>query len=526
MYKLLIADDEDQLRNLILTQIDWNAIGFEVIGARDGKEALELVDAGFVPDALLTDVRMPFVDGLELCERLKERYHDILTIVLSGHDEFSYAKKSMQLGTTDYLLKPIRPSALKEAMQSLKEKLDLAASRKQDLANIRMQLDESMPILRQQYLLMLLYDSFPQEMILDQFSYLGIELAGNSYTLCLLSHPVIANPADKFFTCFAVQNLLQKLFPSDCACFFDNAGMQMVLCGSGGEPAERDQIKDALQEAIARVGAQFSLQATAAMGIDVTSLSDLPEAYKSALAALEEQIIGGSGVVYDALESTSFLEDTRLELPFALAEKVASIFAYEQVEVLEHNLQALFDEVRSHHYKEITYLRLLCADLINNIHRSANRGKISIDGEIYDRLFVATNWGELQNIVRQHVLALKTDSDQARAQKQSGVIQQAFDYIEQNFADPSLSLSKTAQVLFVSPSYLSNLFKRKCNMNFVDYVTHLRVERAKKLLLETEMKAYEIATKVGYKDPQYFSNSFKRQTGMSPSEFRSHGIES
>lgn len=524
MYKLLIADDEDHLRDLIITQIDWVQLGFEVMGARDGKEALELVENGFVPDALLTDVRMPIMDGLELSERLKERCPDIAIIVLSGHDEFSYAKKSMQLGTSDYLLKPIRPAALTEVMRKLRSTLDEAQEQKRELMHIQMQLEESMPILRQQYLLMLLYDSFPEEMIRDQFDYLGISLAGLSYTVCLVSHPPLENPADKFFTCFAVQNVLQKLFDENCICIFDNEGLQMMLCASSRESSDRDALESRLKSAIKQINAQFSLVATASMGVDVPSLSDLPQSYKSALAALEGRVIGGNGIVYDALMKSAFLGTVQYDQPFALSETIASVFSYERAEVLRHNIGALFDDMRAQNCTDITYLRLVCSDLINNVHRVFS-GCGEIDGDIFRRLFGAMTLDELRTVTTDYILELKVKNDEVSRQKQKGLIHQAFEYIEQNFQDPGLSLSSIAHQLYVSPSYLSNLFSRKCEMNFVDYVTRLRMESAKKLLLSTALKTYEVATQVGYKDPQYFSNSFKKYTGMTPSEFRSEKQE-
>lgn len=521
MYHLLIADDEDHLRDLIIKQIDWELLGFCVRGARDGKEALEIVRDGFVPDALLTDIRMPFVDGLELSEQLKSQFPDIAIIVLSGHDEFSYAKKSMQLGTSDYLLKPIRPHALVEAMQKLKAQLDEKANRQKELEHIEMQLEESLPILRQQYLLIILYDSYPEEMVRDQFRYLGIGLAGQTYTVCVLSHPPIENPADKFFHCFAVQNVLQKFFPGNAVCFFDSEGTHIILC-AGDESSDRRSITEGLSGAIRQIRAQFSITATAAVGADVSSLSDLPVSYKSACAALNNQVIGGNGNVYDALSESAFLGSGKFELPFSLSAKFAPTFPYEQADVLIHHMETMFDEIRFQNCTDIAYLRVVCADLVGNVNRAfMEYGSFSFDGEIYHKLFTLTTLDELQEAVTDYVLSLKRHSDDERKQKQKGLIQQAFEYIEENYRDPALSLSVIAQHLYVSPSYLSNLFKRKCEMNFVDYVTRLRMESAKKMLLSTGLKAYEIALQVGYKDPQYFSNSFKKYTGLTPSEFRS-----
>ncbi|MDL2236315.1 response regulator [Christensenellaceae bacterium OttesenSCG-928-K19] len=521
MYRLLIVDDEDHLRNLIANQIDWQGIGFEITCARDGKEALEVAKE-FRPDALLTDIRMPFIDGLELIRLLKVEIPGLFTVVLSGHDEFDYAKNSLQMGVTDYLLKPIRPSMLISTMTGLKEKMDEAARQQQDIEHIRLQLEESMPFLRQQYLMMLLHESQPEALIRQQFEYLGIELVGSAYALCLFDHSSPANPADRFFTYFAVQEILKKQFPENAVCFFDNAGLHYIICGLSGEKHEREAISALLENAIQTVCSRLSLTATAAVGSDVVSLSCLSRSCQTAFAALDGRVVGGKGKVYDAKDYL-LKEDAVFRFSFQNAMEILTRLPFEQPDVFCLKLDALFAEIRSQNCTDITYLHIIFADLISNAHKILSEYKDSagsINGNIYHELFSLKTLDEMQELASQYIMAVKNQIDAERSEKQQSLIGQAHDYIDQNFCDSSLSLSNVAQMFYVSPSYLSNLFKRKYNMNFVEYVTRLRMEKAKQLLASSALKTYEIAEQTGYNDPQYFSNSFKKYTGLTPSEYK------
>ena len=521
MYRLLIADDEDHLRDLIVNQIDWKSLGFEVASARDGREALALAKE-FQPEALLTDIRMPFIDGLELIQLLKKENPALFAIVLSGHDEFNYAKNSLKMGVTDYLLKPIRPQMLVDTMRELKAEMDTAAAKRADFDRIQLQLEESMPFLRQQYLLMAMHESQPEELILKQFQYLGVEVSGTAYALCLLAHTPPESPADKFFTFFAVQDILKKQFSENAVCFFDSDGTHYVLCGLSGEAQERAGMIGRLQSAVDSVGRQLSLTATASIGLDVAALSSLSQSLKSALAALDSQVTGGAGRVYDARDYL-VQEENRFDFSFKTISDIVTKLPYEPPEVLRLKLDAMFEELRVQNCTDITCLRIVCADLINGAHKllsEYDESADSINGEIYHELFSLRTLDELRALASLYILDVKEKVDAERKQKQQSLVGQAHAYIDEHFCDSSLSLSNVAQQYYVSPSYLSNLFKRKYDMNFVEYVTRLRMERAMELLQTTELKTYEIAEQVGYNDPQYFSNSFKKYTGTTPSKYK------
>ncbi len=520
MYRLIFADDEDQLRNLILSQINWEEIGFEVVGACNGKEVLEIIDNGFVPDALLTDVRMPFMDGLELCKELRLKHKDITTIVLSGHDEFSYVQESMQLGVSDYILKPIKPNMLTASLMQLKSDLDAKAETKKKQHKIETCLVESMPFLQQQYLLTLLYDAYPADMVNTQFEYLGINLSGDVYTVSLISYSEIPHPSDKFFTSFAVQNILQKLFVDGDICLFDNSGMQIIISPTSKNMEERFEIKQKLQIAIQQIYTDFSFESTASIGKEVYSLADLSKSYKTALTTMNEQVLNGTLAVYDFHNTDNYQKNLNPDTNLLLAEKISSVFLYEKQDTIAIELISWFDKIRSLNSNDISYLRLLCSDLINSIHRNLIGSNLKIDWEIQKKISHSNTLTNLQSIVHDYILDLKQKCDNTRKNKQNHIIDQALLYINENYSNPSLSLSKLAKSLFISPSYLSNLFKRHYEMNFIDYVTLVRIEKAKELLMQNNLKAYEIAGMVGYKDPQYFSNSFKKHVGVTPSDFR------
>lgn len=526
MYKLLIAEDEDHLRGLIVNQIDWHAIGFDVRAARDGKEAFEIAKE-FRPDALLTDIRMPLIDGLQLIELIKADNPYIMAVVLSGHDEFTYAQRSLYLGVVEYLLKPIRPSALKDTMEKLRRRLDDEAEQRAEMENIRLQLEESRPLLRQQYLRTILQEYSSDELIKKQFDYLGIDLDGSVFTVAMLSRLTLESPADEFFMRFAIQNLLVKQF-SDMRVAFtvDDSGRQIILCAADDDSDMHKSIKSALESCMALIKDQFSIASTGAIGSDVYKLSELGKSYTSALAALDRMVLMGEGRVFDS-EDCFISESNPLGSNFHDASALITKLPYENVDTLKAGFDAFFTGFSTRRITDITNIRIILVDLINDCQKLLLEydPDCTIDGSIYHELFSLGTLPEMKAVVQKYVFDVKSQVDDMHKQIQQDMIHLACDFIAKNYCDAELSLSSTAKSLFVSPSYLSNLFKRRCNMNFVDYVTKMRMDKACELLTASEYKTYEIASLVGYSNAQYFSTCFKKYTGMTPSEWRTEMVE-
>ena len=185
MYKLLIVEDEDMLREALLGSVDWAGLGYEAKGAEDGEQALKIA-LSFQPDIVLTDIRMPFMDGLKLSARLREALPGAMVAILSGHDEFAYAQEALKLGVREYLQKPVPPAELVAAVKRLERQVDAARVREHQMNRMRKQLDQAMPLMRQKLLNQLLERELGQSEIEDMLKFVGQPLSGESFTVCLI----------------------------------------------------------------------------------------------------------------------------------------------------------------------------------------------------------------------------------------------------------------------------------------------------------------------------------------------------
>ena len=413
MYTIVVADDEEELRKSIIRKIDWEKIGFRAVGeAENGIEALELVTRE-EPDLLLSDIRMPFISGLELARQVREIRPATQIAFLSGYDDFTYAQEAIRYNIISYLLKPISMEELTDNLCQIKEKLDRIFAEFSERRNSAGSLSE--------FLLPLLLagekadcseereERLRQEAVLRHF--LGPENYNIHYTVLSVSlHDKTGTNCTKYDQVHAVNGILQKYLKA--AGFFLEDRITAVLAAT---PAAFDKylhiMTDELMQSIARI---LGLSTYIGIGKITDSLCSLSEGYRDSISALQYAEKGGTdGICY---------------------------------------IQDLIEEQKQ---------------------------KNSMD--LCDR---------------------------------------ALHYIRENFSDAGLSLMQTSLEIGVSPNYLSAQLKKKTGESFIDYLTKLRMEAAKKMLLETQMKIREIAGACGYSDQHYFSYCFKKYEGMSPNQLR------
>ena len=176
-YKIMLVDDEEEVRTSIIRKIDWQDAGFEVIGdAENGKEALEKIEQN-EPDVVLTDIRMPYMDGLEMAENIRQRYPSIKIVIFSGFDEFEYAKKAIKLNVIEYILKPVNVEELTAILKKIKKNLDEEIEQKRDVSLLRENYKRSLPILREQFLKDLVSRQMDEMTVAERLEQYDIPLA-------------------------------------------------------------------------------------------------------------------------------------------------------------------------------------------------------------------------------------------------------------------------------------------------------------------------------------------------------------
>ena len=523
MYKILIVDDEEFIRSAIVNIIDWNSIGFdEVYEAEDGELAYEIAIEKR-PDVILTDIRMPFMDGLELSEKISNQLPNTKILILSGHDEFEYAKQALQIGVLDYIVKPIRAETLKQIMITTKQQLDDENKRREEFTRIKRQLRNSLPLLKEKFYQLLISDKLNINEIEKRASYLQIDLSKCTFTVCVFEVTDFEKSTDiedMEINNISISNILTELI-GKCGIVFSDLSSHHVVLYFDLEPDDLEQ-REVLHEITKKVSHKLepmhSHSITTGIGNTVSSVADIHHSYKDALHALEYKVAFGKGNVFDIIDLGYRNTDSYFPV-----KKINNLIATVRLGI---GYKETMNELFQHLYmqKEISAdnLRIILYEIINGMQKLLIETKVcdSLEYNIYNDIMRAQTINEVKPLIESYLNDVHTSIHSGKNNKKRQLIERAKIYINENYNDPELNLSTTANAIFLSPSYFSVLFKKETGKTFIDYMTKTRMEKSKELLRLRDLKAYEIAQKVGYNDPHYFSIAFKKYTGYTPSKYR------
>lgn len=523
MYKILIVDDEEFIRSAIATTIDWKAIGFnEVFEAEDGELAYEIA-LEQRPDVILTDIRMPFMDGLTLSEKITKELPATKILILSGHDEFEYAKQALQIGVLDYIVKPIRADALTEIMKRTKRILDEEKARRAEYTKIKRQLRNSLPLLKEKFYHSLIADKLRMEEIDKRAAYLEIDLNKTSFTACVFETadgddtPGIEDIEIKNIS---VGNTIKELSGSRGIVFGDLSGRHVLIYFdlAPDDIEQREVLHEIARNVTGHLTQTPKQTITAGIGSTVTTAGDIHQSYKDALHALEYKVAFGKGHVFDIIDLG--YRSTGSYFP---VKQIKSVLAAIRLGIAyKQELQSLFDFLYTQKEMSIDNLRIILYEIINGVQKLLieNEACSDIEYNIYNHIQNAQTIADIKPMVESYFDQVYQNLHCGRRSKKRQLIERAKKYILENYVDPDLNLSGTASAIYLSPSYLSVLFKKETGETFIDYITKTRIEKSKELLRLYDLKTYEIAQKVGYSDPHYFSIAFKKYTGYTPSQYR------
>ncbi|MEG2520276.1 MAG: response regulator [Christensenellaceae bacterium] len=522
MYKLLIVDDEELVRNAVVNIIDWNSINItEVMQAEDGELALDIANQ-FRPDIILTDIRMPFMDGLEMARQVHEILPETKIVILTGHDEFEYAVKSIKLGITDYIVKPISAENLLQTMNKIVRSLGHERSQKLLQQKMRTQLRQSLPLLKEK----MLNQMITSKAVLDeqQMQYLDIDLHYNTYTVCVFSAGV---EHEQGIEDFEVLNMILKQSLENCFnksdIVFSNYKNQHIVILKDLSTADYDaraNLHRLIEEHNQKFKDEYHCYINTGIGTTVTSISELPLSYSSAQHVMSYNTALGNDIIFDFIDLG--YKSPEFVFPKELIEELLKT-VYLNINC-EESLDKLIDFLAGCKNLTSYNLQLLCFEIINNINKMLLEIDPALDIREYETILHDTyaiktiqNFKVLIGEFLHTIFHLFNDKKQSRKQL---IVHNAKQYIEKNYASTDLNLNTVANNVFISPSYLSALFRKETHMSFVDFITQIRIEKAKEFLAASDARTYEVALKSGYQDPHYFSVCFKKQTGLSPSEYK------
>lgn len=521
-YRVLLVDDEEDIRVGISRKMDWAGLSFTLVGeAENGQEALELAEQ-LKPDVVLTDIKMPFMDGLELCRILTQRLPASKFVVFSGFDDFEYAKQAIQMNVSEYILKPINAAELSAVLQRLKKQLDAERAERQNMETLRTRYAESLPVLRELFCIHLLEGRVPAEQVYERAARLELELKGQIWDVALTHFDLDAG--QKELLLLSVQRLFEEELPrGGCSVksFLYNDAVALLV---GSEEAEFPIY--AFMEGVNRVcklaKSYLNLTVTVGIGLPCEGLAKLPRALAGARSALDYRVLAGTGrAIYigdmepEGAAHLTFDENEERELVGAV-----KLGTEEEVrEVVERLMAKIRDAGLALSQCHLYFLELLTCLL--KLTRGADMEAIfgpNFTGAMQITDFSST--GELGAWYFERCLRIREYIGRQRTVSTGRTVEKAKAFIAENYADSELSVEMLCEHLHLSPAYFSTLFKRETGTTFTACVTVERMEQAAALLRNTEEKTYLIAEKVGYRDPNYFSYVFKRHFGISPTQFR------
>lgn len=495
MVRLFLVEDEILARNNIHNTIDWAGNGIDFAGeAPDGEIALPRI-LETRPDILLTDIKMPFMDGLELARHVKDHLPDTKIIILSGHDEFDYAQRAIAIGVNAYILKPLSSAEVLKAVLKVRDELLGERDTREALYNQRHEADISK---RRLFISGLLGGYFRSWEILDRAAEAGIGLRGGGYVTMTLHFPESLSAPEVYTLPSALGDAL----------YFKLDEHEALVIVQGRDP-------QALTSLIETAPTLFTRGISARCGSVVARLTDIAKSYFVARSATHHP---------DDTPDRKTLLDTMRAVPREQVLRFLRETGPQPLAVREFWNTALTETGtdmtvfmnRCYLYTEL-FLTLL--EFAREIGTEAPRlreqsfmlEKIVMQNESAD------NFVDMATDLALPLVALRRES----GGKVSTLVSRARKYIEEHFENETLSLNSVATSVNVSPPYLSALFKEQCGENFSEFVTALRIQEAKRLLRAGDLRTSEIAYRVGYKNPNYFSMVFKKITGQAPGEYKS-----
>ncbi len=538
MYKLFIVDDESSVRSGLRECVDWSAFGIEVAGeAEDGEVALQAIRAAKDVRIVLTDVRMPHMDGIALAQRLAEEGHPAKIVFVSGYGDLDYLKMAIKLEAVDYLLKPIRLHELNEIVSRVVRKLDEEEADRDRLNGLRIKLNQSIPLLRERHLAALVLDGVSdKEALRDRFAFLGIRLPVDEIRLGAFAIRIddyaqvfgAVPEKERQLRSFAVLNICEDIMNAGCEghAFEVRPGEY-----AGILQLESDSDEDGLFAIIDRIKEQINrllrLEVTIGVGPTACSWESLPEAYRLASQAAEHKWYMGKNKVITMDVLAESLAASHPRRAGGDAREIAALLRspdWDAVRVAAEEL--LSGEERA---AGIVRTRIACARLLAAC--SELRLELNLPGGLLEdselRLWTAISASEtiseLREAVLSHLRLAFEEFSAKREKKTHNVVAQIRRFIEEHYAE-ELTNARIASSVYLTTTYVCLLFKQETGMTLNECVIETRIEQAKRLLADPANKLYDVCYAVGYKDPGYFGKLFKKMTGYTPGEFRERGL--
>ena len=536
MLKVFLVEDESIMREGLRENIPWQQYGYEYVGdASDGEVALPLIRKA-KPDVLITDIKMPFMDGLELSRIVMKELPNTKIIIISGHDDFEYARQAIQIGVEQYILKPITRESLKKVLIEINEKIEAEQEKNNYLRKFQNEMREYEQLSRRNFFEKLFGGQLPISEIYSEAGKLSLDINGPCFNIVLVT---VQKKKGALVTTSSELNIVEKCNEeffqyfmrfNEYLVFRWNMNTYGILI-----KGEADVVQSFTERAIQNVTRIYetidrNYDWYVAVGNYVERLSQLTECYSQVNHAFAQRFITPSkhvltsGVLdmVETVEGDGQFEDVDASQmdPEIIKSFLTNASLEEVGEFIDGYFESVRDAIRSKLFRNYLVLNIRFATLSYVKGLGCEQDEFLKKADAVELPDLSMGIG----VLREYIYKLLRCAIEIREQESNNqghkMMQGALEYIDSHYMQDSLSLNEVASGIDVSANYFSAVFSQEMNMTFVEYVTKKRMERAMKLLKQTDLSAADIAGQVGYKDPHYFSFVFKKTQGCTPREYR------
>ncbi|WP_135549706.1 response regulator [Paenibacillus cymbidii] len=561
MYKVLVVDDEPAVRFGMSHYMNWEQYRMVLVGeAKDGVAGLKAVEQ-LMPDIVLTDVLMPKMDGITFSQEIRKRFPQIKIIFISGHDDTEYLKSAMKVSAMDYILKPVNLHEIQTVLERVAAELDEDHAVQRLTEEMQARLKESMPLLKEQFLLSLIRDGASrQDRIQERLAFLELKLPVDTvYWVIVISIDRFANVGEKYserelqLYLFAIQSVCQDLVNEHLKgvviehrngefvgiVYAETETESVELLETGGpdnlpphnqvaEPEERlyelaVQLREQLQQ-------RLSISVTIGIGERVASLLNLTESYVQAREAVAGKWYLGQNqiVTMDSLNMDKNSINPAKSYRFGPTESLNMYTVLKNGDPLKlaTALDELFEglaQERRGGLKNARNVVMQVVLLVGQLVLELNIRNNELDrreAQLLEELFHQETIAELRHILASYLAMICETINENRSGKMSNVIDRVKEIIGRRYADNNLTVIDIGREVFLTHTYVCLLFKQETGKTINEWLTQHRIEKAKELLADPMNKFYDICYAVGYSDPSYFGKLFKKLTGFTLSDYR------
>ncbi len=531
MLKVFLAEDEFIIREGIKNNIDWQAHGYEFCGeASDGELAFPLIQKTR-PDILITDIKMPFVDGLALSRLVKKELPETEIIILSGYEEFDYAKEAIQIGVARYLLKPINGETLLQEIDSVAEIILGKQKEKEIREKYQKEMEENS--LRDQMDLFqhLVTGDCSMEELLSVADKLDLKIMAPWYSIVLLKIQSMKHDYEEYSgSIVVVDERIAKLAEPEHVLVFDRAleGRAFLFKADSEEELLAYQ-KEYLGDVKEVLSGYANLRYFGGIGTPVNRLREIPASFEDASHAFAHRYLVAESCILDSSllmqEGAAEQEDFRISAvnPEQIDRaKMQEFLRTGDLDEVIYFVDEFFGKLDGGAMKSRIFRQYITMDAyfsIADFLKGLGLQKDEIEAPDQDSSILQDEKSAMDYIVRIMNKALVLREKKASSRYED-VVSEVIHYIEDNYAQEELSLNLLASHVNFSPNHLSMIFSQQTGQTLIRYLTDYRMNRAKELLRCSSKKSSVISMEVGYKDPHYFSYLFKKTQGMTPTQYR------